>query len=209
MTNLFNNISNKDKELLLKKLEANTITIPKGINILSNKHKDKFIAIIEYGTVQIIKNNYNGTSSIIEEVTSGELFGSMINSFNTDENEAITKENTKITIIDYYQITNNKFLKDENYVIFIKNLLEIISDKVSAKNERIDILSKRSTRDKILEYFRILSNKKASKVFTIPFSFTDLADYLCVDRCAMTREIKNLKTEGFIKVDGKKITLKY
>ena len=209
MTKLFDNISKEHKEILLKKLEANTITYGKNINILSNKHKEKFIAVIEYGHIQLIKNDYNGTSSILEEFTNDDIFGSMISSFNTDENELITKENTKIIIIDYDQIAKNDILQNEYYVIFIKNLLEIISDKVSSKNERIDILTKRSTRDKLLEYFRILSQKKSSKIFTIPFSFTELANYLCVDRCAMTREIKNLKNEGFIKIDRKKITLKY
>ena len=51
--------------------------------------------------------------------------------------------------------------------------------------------------------------KKGSKVFTIPLTFTELANYLSVDRSAMTREIKNLKDDGFIKTNGRKITLLY
>ena len=76
-------------------------------------------------------------------------------------------------------------------------------------NERIEVLTKRSIRDKLLNYFEISLRDKVSKTFTIPFSFTDLADYLSIDRSAMTREIKHLKDEGFISINGKRITLMY
>ena len=60
----------------------------------------------------------------------------------------------------------------------------------------------------MISYFRILSEKNFSKTFTLPFSLTDLADYLSVDRSAMMRELKSLKNEGFIKKSDKnKITL--
>ena len=65
-------------------------------------------------------------------------------------------------------------------------------------NTRIEILSKKSIRDKLLTYFNIISNRNFRKTFTLPFSLTDLADYLCVDRSAMMRELSHLKKEGFI-----------
>lgn len=74
-------------------------------------------------------------------------------------------------------------------------------------NTRIEILSKKNIRDKLLTYFKLISSKNFSKTFTLPFSLTDLADYLSVDRSAMMREISHLKEEGFIEKKGKKITL--
>ena len=74
---------------------------------------------------------------------------------------------------------------------------------------RIELLTKRSTRDKILGYFTMLSSRNLSKSFSLPFSLTDLADYLSVDRSAMMREIKLLKEDGFIEKNGNKITLIY
>ena len=63
-------------------------------------------------------------------------------------------------------------------------------------------------KDKLISYFKILSEKNFSKTFTLPFSLTDLADYLSIDRSAMMRELKSLKEEGFIKKSDKnKITL--
>jgi CRP-like cAMP-binding protein len=53
----------------------------------------------------------------------------------------------------------------------------------------------------------MLANDKPNRTFMLPFTYTDLADYLSIDRSAMMRELKNLKDDGFIKTNGKKITL--
>ena len=95
------------------------------------------------------------------------------------------------------------------YNQFIKNLLKILTDKISERNKRIEILTKKSIRDKLLEYFKINSQRTGSKIVYLPFTFTELADYLAVDRSAMSREMKYLKEEGFIQVSNKKITLLY
>ena len=81
--------------------------------------------------------------------------------------------------------------------------------KVTVLNSRIELLTKRSTRDKLIGYFSVLSARNFSKTFSLPFSLTDLADYLSVDRSAMMRELKSLKDEGFIEKNGNKITLLY
>ena len=74
---------------------------------------------------------------------------------------------------------------------------------------RIELLSKRTTREKLLSYFNIISSQKLTKSFILPFSLTDLADFLSVDRSAMMRELKLLKDDNFIKKEGNRITLLY
>ena len=81
--------------------------------------------------------------------------------------------------------------------------------KVTDLNMRIELLTKRSTRDKLLSYFSLISTRKLSKSFVLPFTLTDLADYLSVDRSAMMREIKLLKEDGLIQKNGNTITLLY
>ena len=76
-------------------------------------------------------------------------------------------------------------------------------------NTRIELLTKRSIRDKLIGYFTLISSKNLNKSFTLHFSLTDLADYLSVDRSAMMREMKSLKEEGFIEKNGNRITLLY
>ncbi len=111
--------------------------------------------------------------------------------------------------MDYDTIINCTQNNKGFYNQFIKNLLEIIVNKINEKNERIEILSNKSIRNKLLEYFRIETKKTGNKIIYLPFTFTDLADYLSVDRSAMSREIKNLKDEGFIEIKQKRITLLY
>ena len=74
---------------------------------------------------------------------------------------------------------------------------------------RIELLTQRSIRDKLIGYFTMLSTRTFSKTITLPFSLTDLADYLSVDRSAMMRELKLLKDDGIIEKVGKKIKLIY
>ena len=209
MTNLFANMREKEIKKLMQVLKSNTVTYRKNINILSNRTRDDYIAIIDSGSLQIIFNDYDGNKTIIEELNTGEIFGSLTYSLNTDEITCITKEETKITYIEYNQITNDEIIKSDFYIIFIKNLIRLLSDQLNICNQRIELLTQRTIRDKILGYFKQQSTIKGSKTFIMNITFTELAAYLSVDRCSMTREIGYLKEEGFIKTNGRKITLLY
>jgi CRP-like cAMP-binding protein len=71
----------------------------------------------------------------------------------------------------------------------------------------VDVLSRRSIREKLLCYFRQLADEAGSDTFTLPFSLSTLADYIATDRSAMMRELKRLREEGVIRSDGRKFTL--
>ena len=207
MTNIFDNISQKNIDKLKRILRTTTIKFSKNINILSNVNLDDYIAIIDYGSAQLIYNDYNGNKIILEELSENEMFGSITYSISSEEITCLTKESTQITFIEYNQITNNEIIKNDFYIIFIKNLIKILSEQISNKNERIQILTKKSTRDKLIEYFKIEAQKKGTKKYTLPMSYTELASYLSVDRSAMTREIKYLKEDGIINTNNRKINL--
>ena len=209
MTNLFANLSEKEVKKLMQVLKSNTITYRKNINILSNRTKDDYIAIIDSGSIQLVFNDYNGNKTIIEELGTGEIFGSLTYSLNSDEITCLTKEETQITYIEYNQITNDEIIKNDFYIIFVKNLIKLLSDQLNRCNQRIELLTMRTTRDKILGYFNHQATLKGSKTFIMNISFTELASYLSVDRSSMTREIGYLKEDGIIKINNKKITLLY
>ena len=209
MTNLFENISDKNIEKLKRILRASTIKYRKNVNVLSNVNRDNFIAIVDTGSVQLELSDYDGNKTILEDINQGEIFGTLTSSLNNEEINGITKEETQITFIEYNQITNDEIIKTDSYIIFIKNLIKLLSEQVNAKNNRIELLTKKTTRDKLLEYFKMQSQERGTKSFIIPMTFTELANYLSVDRSAMTREISYLKEEGFIKTKGRKITMLY
>lgn len=209
MTKLFENINDKNILKLKRILNANTVVYQKNVNILSNVNKEDFIAIVDTGNIQFEYNDYNGNITLLEDIGPGEIFGSLNSYIHNEEVSCITKEKTQITYIEYNEITNDEIIKTDSYIIFIKNLIKLLSEQVSSKNNRIELLTKKTTRDKLLEYFKLQSQVKGNKTFTIPITFTELASYLSVDRSAMTREISYLKEEGFIKTEGRKITLLY
>lgn len=206
--NPFYNIDEASKIKLLKYLEAQTYKFNKNEEILKKISNRNFIGIITEGLIQIVKTDYNGNRTIIEELTVNDIFGTRISSLSNTEYTVNTKDITEIIIIDYKQLIKSKDTSDY-YNRFIKNILEIIIQTVNDKNDRIEILTKKTIRNKLLEYFRIVSDKNKSKNIYLPFTFTDLADYLAIDRSAMTRELKYLKEEGFIEIKNKRITLLY
>ncbi len=209
MTNLFANLSDKEIRNLKQVLKANTITYRKNVNILSNVTRDDYIAIIESGSLQLIFTDYNGNKTIIEDLEAGEIFGSLTYPLNNDEITCVTKEETQITYIEYNQITNDEIIKNAFYIIFVKNLVKLLSDQLNRCNQRIELLTMRTTRDKILGYFNHQASIKGGKTFIMNITFTELASYLSVDRSSMMREISYLKEDGFIRTSGKKITLLY
>lgn len=208
MNELFYGISDTYKSRILKDLEANTLSFKKNKIILSSTRKENIICLVLEGHLQIIKNNYNGTRSIIEDLEKGSIFSTRTSYISNNEYNVITKENSTIILIDFNNIL--EFSENKSYfILFLKNLLKIMSNKNEESNERLQILTNGSIRNKLLTYFKIMSKRNKSKIIYLPFNFTDLADYLSINRSAMSRELKSLKEEGFIEITGKKIKLLY
>lgn len=206
MNELFYNITDIEKEKILTFLEANTIKYKKNTTILDNQKNDNIIGIIIEGYIQIIKTDYNGNKNIIEDLQDGAIFGTTMSSIKNTEYSLITKEDTKLVIIYFDSIVNNSF-HYKYFNQFLKNLLCIMLNKISINNNRIEILTNKTIRNKLLVYFKQISKKNKSKIIYLPYNYTDLADYLAIDRSAMYRELKNLKEEGLIEIKDKRITL--
>lgn len=206
MQKLFDKISDKEKDLILKEFEAETLLYKKNSSVLST-NRSNIIGIVLEGYLQIIKTDYDGKQVIIEELPEGHLFGTTLSNLNNNEVSILAKENSKVLVIEYSMIFNSNNVKP--YISkFLKNLLDITTDIINERNNHIQILTKRSIRDKLLEYFN-LNKTPGSKILYLPSTITDLANYLAIDRSAMSRELKNLRDDGFIETKGKRIYLKY
>ncbi len=209
MISLFKDITPDNKSKLLKLLETSNFTYQKGVNIAYLFKDKESIGLVIDGSLDIIRIDYNGTRTIIETIYEDEILGTSLTSLLSNDYEIITREDTKILWLDYKAILGINDTKYSYYNQFIKNLLMIALEKNTLKNERIEILTQKTIRNKLLEYFRIEALKNRSKIIYLKSTWQDLADYLAIDRCAMTRELKNLKEEGFISVKGRVITLLY
>ena len=209
MAKLFDEISPTNQRKLLNLLKAHTFTFKSDKIILSTIKHESLIGIVLEGHIQITYNNYNGDKIIIQNLKEKDAFGTMFLPITSDDYEITTMTDSKIAIIDYENIFNNYYYNHYYYGQFINNLLSMMTDELNNKNERIELLSKKTIRNKLLEYFKLKTDGRITKNIYLPFTFIELASYLGIDRSAMHRELKNLQDEGLIEIKNKKITLKY
>ena len=148
MNNLFANISNQNLEKLLKLLRADTFTCKKGVS-LSYLINDNFVGIVLEGYLEVIKRDYEGHRSIIETLEPMQVFGTTISSLNSPDYDIETILDSKIILIDYNNILNFLEKGNHSYQKFLTNLLVIVTNKISEKNERITILTQKSIRNKL------------------------------------------------------------
>ena len=128
---------------------------------------------------------------------------------NYDNREIIATEDNEVIIIDYDRLFNYENTNYRYFNTFLMNIFDIVNERVKEKNERIRILSKKTIRNKLLEYFNIEYGKNHSRNIYIPSTYNDLALYLATDRSALSRELSYMKDEGLIEIKGKRITILY
>ncbi|MBQ3409009.1 MAG: Crp/Fnr family transcriptional regulator [Clostridia bacterium] len=166
------------------------------------------ICILLQGEADLVRYDFNGLKSIIEHYAQNDVFGEAFYTVTVNNELSVeAKKNCEVLFFSYDNLYNECKEHCDFHKILMNDFSKIMVEKMKLVNTRIEILTKRTTREKILGYFDILSTRKFSKSFEIPFSLTDLADYLSVDRSAMMREIKYLKDEGIIEKDGNKFTI--
>ncbi len=203
MKDIFYKIAPKEQEMLIKSLIANTVNLKKGLKLEKFIYQN-ILGIVLTGTAQIIKEDYEGNKTIVQDLEPPMLFGSIMSSLNNEEFSFIAKEDCSLLLFDYDRILTKPYSTSESYIQFVLNILDITTEEINKKNIRIELLAKKTIRTKLLAYFETFAK---GRQLTMPFSYTELADFLAIDRCAMTRELKNLKEEGFIETHGRHIKL--
>jgi len=186
-----------------KKIKKNEIIT----TYIKNRHQ---FCILLNGNADLIRYEMNGNKTIVETLKTNDVFGELFFPVKTNnELFVLAKEDCEVLFFLYDEIVNKCNINCKFHEILNMNLLTLILNKTIKQNIRIEVLTKRSIREKLQTYFSILAKNGINRTFVIPFSYTDLADYLSIDRSAMMRELKSLTEEGFIARKGNKITLKY
>ena len=181
---------------------------PPGSVITTYMEKRKQICILLSGKADLIRYDLKGNKDIIEQFNQNDIFGEVFHNVNTN-NELFVLATKKCEVLIFlYDDLRIKCRQNCSFhTTLISSILELVLNNTIIQNTRIEILSKRSIREKLLSYFNILSSKSFSKNIYLPFSLTKLADYLSVDRSAMMREIRNLIDEKIISKEGNRIKL--
>lgn len=205
---IYKNIEKKDLKKLLHTLQSTTLFYKAEQTIAYSMGNRNIIGIIEEGNAKLLRYDYDGKRTILEEISVGDIFSDMFLSSDSGELSVIATTDCKVTFIEYDKLIN-ECKTNKIAPLLLDNLIRLITKKLVKRNERIELLTKRSIRNKLLRYFELEGKKNNSKSFNLRYSYTDLADYLSVDRSAMMRELKNLKDDKLIEDINKKITILY
>ena len=175
-----------------------------------SKPNQNAVGIIERGAASLIRIDADGVATVLEELHAGGVFGKDLAFAGSREDslEVVCRTACDVLFIDYPHILKRCENACYHHSLLVQNMLRLMADKAQSLSERVDVLSRRSIREKLLCYFRQQSEKEGADTFTLPFSLSTLADYIATDRSAMMRELKRLREEGTVSSDGRRFTLR-
>ena len=175
-----------------------------------SKPNQNAVGIIERGAASLIRIDADGVATVLEELHAGGVFGKDLAFAGSREDslEVVCRTACDVLFIDYPHILKRCENACYHHSLLVQNMLRLMADKAQSLSERVDVLSRRSIREKLLCYFRQQSEKEGTDTFTLPFSLSTQADYIATDRSAMMRELKRLREEGTVSSDGRRFTLR-
>lgn len=167
------------------------------------------IGIVERGSAALIRIDEEGVATVLEELETGGVFGRNLAFAGSmgDSLEIVSRTPCDILYIDYPHLLRRCENACSYHSRLVQNMLGLLAEKAQSLSERVDVLSRRTIRDKLLCYFRQMAEKNDGSTFNLPFSLSVLADYIATDRSAMMRELKRLRDEKIIRSDGRQFTL--
>jgi len=184
---------------------AHTHKYVKGEMFLRHLRDTNETAIVLEGTVLLVNVNADGQKSILDICREGDAFGGGIfPKHGLGACYAVAKTACLISYVDYGRLIHCCENSCDKHADLIDYLLGTAARRSVA---HIDILSRRSIREKLMTAFGYLLDRDNNSEQTLPLSLSELADYLCCDRSAMMRELKKLNSEGLIRSHGNKITI--
>ncbi len=206
---LFNDISDANLKRLLKCLKAKEVKYSTDDLICSYNNKSNVLGVLLSGKAYIKKLDRDGNLTILETLVKHSVFSDTFAYTATDANciEIYACEPTTIIFIDYNSVFKRCSEACEFHSQFVVNFMKIIIDKSKILSQRVEILSNKTIKDKVLSYCSLMVNGTHSYTFTLPMSYTSFAQYLCVDRSAMMRELKKLNDQGILSINKKQITV--
>lgn len=206
---LFSDINSDDIPAMLTCLSASVVKIPKDAFVFHEGDEANCVGIVLTGNVQIVKDDFFGNRSIVDSVEPGEIFGETFACAEVNEMpiSVIASEDSEIMLVDCRRIIVTCGNSCEFHNKMINNLLKVMARKNLNLNHKIEIISKRTTRDKLMTYLMGQAKKNNSHDFVIPFDRQELADYLGVERSALSAEMSRMRKDGIIEYSKNKFKL--
>ena len=200
---LFQDIAEADLLKMLDCLGARVAHFDKKYTILAEGSPARYIGIVLSGSAQLVQMDYYGNRSILAEVSAGEVFGEAFACAGVEAIpvSVVANEPGDMMVIDCSHVLHicSNHCGFHQQLIF--NLMKDLAAKTLQFHRRIEITSKRTTREKLMAYLFSRSKELGRQKFEIPFDRQELADYLEVDRSGLSSEIGKLRREGLIRCE--------
>lgn len=199
-TYMFNGINESEIEGMLKCLNARTMLYKKNEYILRNGETVNSIGMVLEGLALVEKEDIWGNRTIISEISPGSLYAESYACLSKlpAEISVIASDNTTVMLFDIRRILTTCSSSCGFHTKLIQNLLYTIAQKNVLLTKKMEYISKKTIKEKLLAYLSSEAMKAGSPKFNIPFNRQELADFLSVDRSALSSEISRLQKKGII-----------
>lgn len=197
---LFRNLAENEIEAMLGCMQAKVKYFSKGEYVFRQGDSMEQITILLEGRLHVQSDDYWGNRTILNVIYPGEMFGEayVMQPDALFLNDAVAVENCTVAFFDFGRMTTACSTSCSFHHALIHNLFLAISQKNRRLVQKLEHISKRSTKEKLLSYLSEQSKLQGSDSFTIPFNRQQLADFLSVDRSAMSNELCKLRDEGML-----------
>lgn len=208
---LFSGISAQDLSALLSCLSVSTKYYQKDEIIFLAGQPAQNVGILCSGGAHVVKEDFLGNRTIISALSGGDLFGEAFVCAGVSHIpvSVVATAYSEIMLINYRKIITTCPTTCVFHARLIENMLGIVAQKNVALNQKVDVISKRTTREKLIAFLSEQARKAARRSFVIPFNRQELADYLCVERSAMSAELSKMQKEGLLKTQKNHFELLY
>lgn len=206
---LFGGIQQQELTKALDCLNAGVSSFTKGKAVLREGEPANYIGIVLTGKLQIVRTDFFGNRSILAHLVPGELFGE---SFACAGVKAVpvtvtAAEAAEVMLIDCLKISGSYSGACHFHQQMMFNLLQIVAAKNLVFHQKIEVTSKRTTREKLMTYLMLQAKRQGSLEIEIPYDRQELADYLEVERSGLSAEIGKLRRQGMIEAERRKFKI--
>ena len=197
---LFAGIEEKDIITICDCLSVREKTFKKDSFVFQANDNVRYIYLILSGSMHIISEDFWGNRSIIETMNKDVLFGEAYVLASREQHlvSVIAAEDSVVLEIDPTKLFEICTKACTCHTQMIRNALTIVSEKIVRLTKKLEHVTRRTTREKLLSYLSEYAKKEKNNSFIIPYSRQELADYLCVDRSALSHELSKLRNEGLV-----------
>lgn len=199
-TPMFAGVEEAGITAMLDCLHARLRRYPKGAYVFRQGDRMEEIPILVQGCLHIQRDDYWGSRSILGRLGPGEMFGEAYAAPDSEplRNDVAAVEDSAVVFFDVRRVLGGCAAACPYHTQVVQNLFFALCGKNRTLVQKLGYLSQRTTRDKLMSYLSGEARRQNSADFVIPFNRQQLADYLSVDRSAMSSELCKLRDEGLL-----------